>query len=160
MNLRFVMMKYIALIVTIVAAVSYLVYREMDQSAECSSAYNRITELNGQLISLSGRRVSQKQLDIIKQEISKLQLHTAITASDFCSLLQVEIKKELLRDRLKHEITIILDKIEVYDSMMFIKYTVREGPFRYSSPSLRKLELFSYGYAQENGAIRIFVEGL
>jgi hypothetical protein len=119
-----------------------------------------MTELNGQLISLSGRRVSQKQLDVIKQEISKLQLHAAITATDFCSLLQVEIKKELLRDRLKHEITIILDKIEVYDSMIFINYTVRQGPFRYSRPSFRKYELFTYGHAHVEGYIQIFVEGL
>lgn len=156
MKLRSKMLKYIVLIVTILAAVS-LVYIEMDQSDQCSSAYNRITELNGQLISLSGRRVSQKQLDMIKQGISKLQLHAAITAADFCSLLQVESKKDLLIIR---KMTIILDKVEVYDKTIYIHYTVREGPFRYSRPSFRKYELFTYGQAHEEGYIQIIAEGV
>ena len=151
---------FTVLMLTVVLSVSCFVYMGMDQTDQYSSAYNRMTELNCDLMSLSVRRVSQKQLDIIKQKISKLQLHAAIKATDFCNLLQGEIDKELCRDRRNRDFMIMPGTIQIYDKMINIKYTVRSAPFRMNCPSLWKLKLFTYGQATDEGSIQIFLEGV
>jgi len=147
-------------LLTVVLSVSYFVYMGMDQTAQYSSAYNRMTELNCGLKSLSVRRVSQKQFEVIKQGTLKLRLHSAITATAFSSLLQGEIDKQLCRDRLNRDFTIIPGVIQIFDRTLYIRYTVRSAPFRMNCPSLWKLKLFTYGQAIDEGSIWIVVEGV
>lgn len=137
-----------------------MIYMRMDQSEQCSSAYNRLATLNAELMSLSSRRVNVDLLDRIKQKVLTIRPHSAITATDFCNLLQFESKDLVLRDLLLKGVSIKLDKIEVYEKLIIINYTVCAGPFRYSRPSFKEFTLFTYGQAQVDGVIQIFVEGV